>query len=89
MVVAHAAGRVPVIAGAGLFKFTDVLSNGGIPSDFVVPFAVGMATAGITGYAAVWGTIRFVQTRTFAPFVGYRVVAGLIVVGLAAGGFNS
>lgn len=80
---------LPVIAGAGVFKFADVLSGSGIPSDFLAPFAVGMLTAGVTGYAAVWGTIRFVQTRTFAPFVAYRIVAGLAVIGLVAAGFNS
>ncbi|MDE0802733.1 MAG: undecaprenyl-diphosphate phosphatase [Acidimicrobiales bacterium] len=80
---------LPIIAGAGAYKFLDVLGEGGIPADFRAPFAVGMATSALTGYAAVWGTIRFVQTRTFSPFVLYRVVAGMAVVGLVAGGFNS
>ncbi|WP_436795037.1 undecaprenyl-diphosphate phosphatase [Actinospongicola halichondriae] len=80
---------LPIIAGAGAYKFLDVMGEGGIPADFRVPFVVGMATSAITGYAAVWGTIRFVQTRTFRPFVAYRVLAGLAVIALAAGGFNS
>ncbi len=80
---------LPIIGGAGLYKFVDVLGEGGIPSDFLAPFAVGMATSALTGYAAVWATIRFVQTRTFAPFVGYRIVVGLVVIGLALAGFGS
>ena len=80
---------MPIIAGAGLYKLLDVLGEGGIPSDFVIPFAVGMATSAVTGFAAVWGTIRFVQTRTFGPFVVYRFVVGAAVVALAAAGFNS
>ena len=80
---------MPIIAGAGLYKLLDVLGEGGIPSDFVVPFAVGMATSAVTGFVAVWGTIRFVQTRTFSPFVIYRFVVGAAVVALAATGFNS
>lgn len=80
---------LPIIAGAGVFKFVDVMGEGGIPSDFQGPFVVGMLTSAITGYAAVWGTIRLVQTRTFSPFVLYRVVVGLGVIGLAAAGFNS
>lgn len=80
---------LPIIAGAGLYKFVDVLGEGGIPSDFLLPFVVGMATAAVTGYAAVWGTIRFVQTRTFGPFVAYRFVVGAIVIALAVGGFGS
>lgn len=80
---------LPIIAGAGVYKFADVLAGDGIPSDFVPAFAVGLLTSAVTGYAAVWGTIRFVQTRTFGPFVGYRVVVGLSVIGLVAAGFNS
>lgn len=80
---------MPIIAGAGLYKLLDVLGDGGIPSDFVAPFAIGMATSALTGFAAVWGTIRFVQTRTFGPFVVYRVVVGAGVVVLAAAGFGS
>ena len=60
-----------------------------IRDSFQGPFVVGMLTSAITGYAAVWGTIRLVQTRTFSPFVLYRVVVGLGVIGLAAAGFNS
>lgn len=79
---------LPIIAGAGAFKFLDVLDEGGIPSDFVAPFVVGTLTSAVTGYAAVWGTIRFVQTRTFAPFVAYRFVVGAAVIGLAVAGFH-
>ena len=80
---------LPIIAGAGVYKLLDVLGEGGIPSAFVAPFLVGMATSAVTGFAAVWGTIRFVQTRTFAPFVAYRFVVGAAVVALAAAGFGS
>jgi undecaprenyl-diphosphatase len=80
---------LPIIAGAGLYKLIDILAEGGIPSDFVAPFVVGMATSAVTGFAAVWGTIRFVQTRTFSPFVVYRVVVGAGVIALAASGFSS
>ncbi len=80
---------LPIIAGAGAYKFVDVMGEGGVPADFRVPFLVGMATSAVTGYVAVWGTIRFVQTRTFTPFVAYRVLAGVAVVALVAGGFNS
>ncbi len=80
---------LPIIAGAGLYKLLDVVSEGGIPSDFVAPFVVGMATSAVTGFAAVWGTIRFVQTRTFSPFVVYRFVVGAAVIALAVAGFNT
>ena len=80
---------LPIIGGAGVYKFVDVMAEGGIPDDFVAPFAVGMLTSALTGYAAVWGTIRFVQSRTFSPFVIYRVAVGVAVIGLVIAGFRS
>lgn len=79
---------LPVIGGAGVYKAIDVVADGGIPSDFVAAFAAGMVAAALTGYGAVWGTIRLVQTRTFAPFVTYRVLVGAGVIALAVAGFN-
>ncbi len=73
---------LPIIGGAGLYSFLDVMGEGGVPSDFYVPFVVGMVSAALTGYLAVWATIKIVSTRTFTPFVVYRVVVGLGVLAL-------
>lgn len=75
---------IPIIAGAGIYSFVDVMSEGGIPEDFRIPFAVGMVTAGLTGWLAVWATLRIVRTRNFDVFVIYRISLGLVVLGLAA-----
>lgn len=75
---------LPVIGGAGLYEGLRVVRGGGIPSDFVPAFGVGMGAAAVTGFAAVWGLIRFVRRRSFTPFVVYRVVAGLVVLAVAA-----
>lgn len=79
---------LPITAGAGLYKFTDVMSSGGIPEGMRGGFAVGMIASAITGWFAVWGTLRYVRTRTFAPFVIYRVILGLTVLGLLASSFR-
>lgn len=75
---------LPVIGGAGLYEGVKVLRGGGIPSDFLPAFGVGMTAAGITGFAAVWGLLRFVRRGSFTPFVIYRVVVGGAVLALAA-----
>lgn len=75
---------LPITAGAGLYKGLDVLSEGGIPSTFVPAFVWGMVTAAITGWIAVWGTLRLVRSRSFAPFVMYRLIAGIGVLALVA-----
>ncbi len=79
---------LPVIAGAGVFQLVDVGGFGGIPADLRWPFAVGVATSAVTGWLAVWGTLRLVRTRTFAPFVLYRVAVGAAVLGLLASSFR-
>jgi undecaprenyl-diphosphatase len=75
---------LPIIAGAGVFALADA----SIPSDFWPPFLWGMAASALTGWVAVWGTLKLVQTRTFAPFVAYRIVLGIVVLLILATGWR-
>lgn len=79
---------LPIIAGAALYEGLDVLAGEGIPAGFGAAFASGVATSAITGWLAVWGTLRLVRTRTFTPFVVYRVAAGAIVIVVAVTGLR-
>jgi undecaprenyl-diphosphatase len=75
---------LPVIAGAGLFQFAKVQADGGIPSGFTAPFVWGTIAAGVSGWVAVWFTLRWVRTHSFTLFVVYRIVLGVGVLLLAA-----
>jgi undecaprenyl-diphosphatase len=77
---------LPIIAGALLFEGLDMMSSGGVPDGFGAAFAWGIVASGITGFAAVWGTLRFLRTRTFQPFVVYRVLAGAAILLVIATG---
>lgn len=79
---------IPIIAGAGLFSIVDVVTGDGIPADFRAPFAGGFVTAAITGWAAVWATLRIVRTRSFDVFVVYRVLLGAVVLLVLAAGWR-
>lgn len=70
---------VIITAGAVLFKLKDL---GSIPSSFYAPFVWGIISSAVTGWLAVWVTLRLVTTKTFAPFVVYRIIAGVAVLGL-------
>ena len=70
---------IPVIFGAVVFKFAGLISDG-IPEGFAAPLVVGIVSSGLSGWLAVWGTIRIVRTRSFMPFVIYRIVLGVIVI---------
>ena len=80
---------LPITGGAVAYEMTDLfLNEGGLPDGFGWPLIVGILASAVTGWVAVWGTIQLVRTRTFKPFVVYRVVAGVSVMLLAASGFR-
>ena len=76
---------IPVIAGAVLVKSAG-LFTGEVDSDLYVPMIVGVVTSGISGWIAVWGTLRLIRTRSFMPFVIYRVGLGIFVLALIVTG---
>jgi undecaprenyl-diphosphatase len=74
---------LPIIAGAIAKKGLDLVADG-FPADFFWPFVLGITASGITGYAAVWITLRIIRTHSFLPFVIYRIVVGTGVLILVA-----
>jgi undecaprenyl-diphosphatase len=74
---------MPITAGAALYKGTE-LATEGLPPGTAPAFFWGIVASGITGLGAVWLVLRVVRTRSFLPFVVYRVVAGLAVLALLA-----
>ena len=79
---------LPITTGALLFKWFDVQGEGGIPSEFRAPFFWGIVASAITGYIAVWGTLKLIRTRSFAPFVLYRLALGTSILLLLATSFR-
>ena len=78
---------VPVIAGAVAYKLLKLVS-GGMPDGLLLPMVVGIVASGISGWLAMWGMIRLLRTRSFAPFVAYRLVVGLAILVLLATNFR-
>ena len=70
---------IPVIAGAFVFEMAALVADG-VPDGLIVPMLAGSITAGLSGWVAVWGTLRIVRSRSFTPFVIYRVVLGALVL---------
>jgi len=71
---------LPIIFGACVFEAVDVMLEGGIEGELVAPFIWGMVAAAISGFVAIAWLLRLLQTRSFLPFVIYRVVVGTAVV---------
>ena len=78
---------VPVIGVAVLLKLTKLASDG-IPDGLIIPMIVGIVSAGISGWIAMWGMIRLLRSRSFTPFVMYRFVAGIAVLTLLSTSFR-
>jgi undecaprenyl-diphosphatase len=74
---------IPAVIGAGIFELKDVLACGGgsVAEECVntySPMATFAATvvAFVVGYAAIAWLLRYVSTRSYLPFVVYRIALG-------------
>jgi undecaprenyl-diphosphatase len=72
----------PLIAGAALLKAHE-LKKEGLPAGMHMPFLVGVLVSAIVGYAAIAWLIRYLQSNSLKVFIVYRIVVGVIVIGLA------
>jgi len=72
----------PIIAGAALKKGAEIRHEG-LPPEMRLPFVVGIVVSGLVGYAVIGWLIRYLEHRTFRVFIIYRIVLGIVVLGLA------
>lgn len=76
---------IPALVAAGLLTLHDALS-GGVG---LAPTLLGIVISFVVGYASIAWLLRFVAHHPISVFVGYRVVAGLVVVALLVTGVVS
>jgi undecaprenyl-diphosphatase len=72
----------PITAGAVLWAARRLVTDG-VPADERVLFAAGVLVSGVVGYLAIHLLLHYVRTRSYLPFVIYRVVAAAVVMALA------
>jgi undecaprenyl-diphosphatase len=78
---------LPVIAGAVVLKLGKLAADG-IPDGLIGPMIAGVITSALSGWLAVWGTLRLIRTRSFNPFVVYRVAVGVAVLVILSTGLR-
>jgi undecaprenyl-diphosphatase len=76
---------VPVIGGAAIVKGAK-LAKDGLPAGTATPFAVGMAAAAVSGFAAIWFLLGYLKRHDFTVFVVYRIVVAVALLLLIAFG---
>ena len=77
---------IPAVFGSA------ALTAGSISADSFVNWPatiVATVVAFIVGYIVIAGLMKYLQTRTFLPFVIYRVLLGLVLIALLATGVLS
>jgi len=72
----------PLIAGAALLKALE-LRKEGLPHDMQMPVLVGIVISALVGYAAIAWLIRYLQSNSLRIIILYRIVVGVLVIGLA------
>ena len=79
---------IPALTAAGLLesvtKASDISNGVGWG-----PTIVGMVVSFIVGYAAIAWFLRFVARNDFSLFIVYRVILGVVVLAVVAGGLTS
>jgi undecaprenyl-diphosphatase len=74
----------PAIAAAAAKAFYDLAKHGGIPAEMQLPFVIGIALSGLSGFAVIAFFLRFLQRHGLLFFIYYRILFGIIVIALAA-----
>lgn len=78
---------VPAVFGSGFYELKGAISEGGDTGVFTLAetlLATGIAF--VIGYAVIAWLLKFVSTRSFAPFIIYRIALGSLLLILLATG---
>jgi undecaprenyl-diphosphatase len=81
---------IPAVFGSGLYQLKDAFSADAAPNVFSIPetFAATAVAFGV-GYVVIAWILKFVSTKSFMPFIIYRVVLGSALLALLATGVIS
>ena len=72
---------IPAVLGSGTYELLNSLTEP-TNSFSILETAAATLVAFVVGYAVIAWLMKFVQTRSFMPFVTYRICLGVIVIGL-------
>ncbi len=79
---------LPITAGAVIYKGGELFGQGGIPAGFGGAFFWGVVSSLVSGVVAITFLLRFVRTRSYRPFVVYRLITGFLVIVIFATGLR-
>ncbi|MBC9729650.1 undecaprenyl-diphosphate phosphatase [Streptomyces sp. TRM68367] len=74
---------IPAVLASGLFELTDAMEGGHVswgPTIFATVIAFGV------GYAVIAWFMKYISTKSFMPFVWYRIALGVVIIALVTMG---
>ncbi|CAM5244890.1 undecaprenyl-diphosphate phosphatase [Streptomyces aurantiogriseus] len=77
---------IPAVMASGAFELKDAVETGHVAWG---PTAFATVIAFASGYAVIAWFMKFISTKSFMPFVYYRVVLGIVLIGLVMAGVLS
>jgi undecaprenyl-diphosphatase len=81
---------LPAVFGSGFYQLKDAFSSDAAPNVFSIPETfVATAVAFGVGYILIAWLLKFVSTKSFMPFIIYRIVLGSALLVLLATGVIS
>ena len=81
---------LPAVFGSGFYQLKKAFSSNAEPNVFSIPETLAAtAVAFVIGYIVIAWLLKFVATRSFMPFISYRIVLGSSLLVLLATGVIS
>ncbi|GHH93181.1 undecaprenyl-diphosphate phosphatase [Streptomyces capillispiralis] len=77
---------IPAVLASGLFELKDAAEGGHVSWG---PTAFATVIAFATGYAVIAWFMKFISTKSFMPFVWYRIALGIVIIVLVSMGVLS
>ncbi|MEU1925427.1 undecaprenyl-diphosphate phosphatase [Streptomyces albogriseolus] len=74
---------IPAVLASGLFELKDAADGGHVSWG---PTLFATVIAFVTGYAVIAWFMKFISTKSFMPFVWYRIALGVVIIVLVATG---
>lgn len=72
---------IPAVLASGLFELKDTADGGHVSWG---PTLFATVIAFVTGYAVIAWFMKFISTKSFMPFVWYRIALGVVIIVLVA-----
>ena len=78
---------LPAVFGSGFYELKGALADGGDTGTFTISETLlATSIAFVIGYAVIAWLLKFVSTKSFAPFIIYRIALGSLLLVLLATG---